>query len=402
MNKTLITRCLGKLLLLLFLTAGSLIFSTIDTDAAADTVAVTLKSAGEDGTTYEMKELDSVLKNVPSSAQVVFSIDHPDCIRFSYTHQINEDEERDEENSNFTLSGSQLKNYSEFTLAALCATPANTPACATVKVMNGSVITSQVTYSVTVTPVTPRFPKKLNRKKIRTYVDELDWDPLEFENVSAGASISFWASKPLVCRYDSTKYVGKKQKEVKTTKTKAISTTESAPSSIANLEPDDVDIANVRILSKTSTGKINLYVVIKQDGKEYKKAYSFTATKYVNPFQNFSVKLKNGKQLQMAKLFNTRSTVSDNPDAGGGISSSQAKNMQGGRAWKIKMKKGFKITKIRYRKPNEWAGMAKIRKWSESYPTMPREFWEFYVYYKDKSGKMYNNSLFITGGVFMQ
>lgn len=392
MNKTLITRCLGKLLLLLFLTAGSLIFSTIDTDAAADTVAVTLKSAGEDGTTYEMKELDSVLKNVPSSAQVVFSIDNPDCIRFSYTHQINEDEERDEENSTFTLSGSQLKNYSEFTLAALCATPANTPASATVKVMNGSVITSQVTYSVTVTPVAPRFRKNLGHKKIRTYVDELSFG---LDNVNSSASISIWASKPLIYCYDTTKFVGKKQKAVTTTKTKAISTTESAPTIITNLEPDDVDITNRCIISKTSIGKINLYVVVKQDGKEYKKTYSFTVTRYVNPFQNFSVKLKNGKKLQMAKLFNTRSTVSTNP--GGGISTSQAKNMQG-RPWNIKMKKGFKLIKIRYREPDEWVGMSK---WSKSYPTMPSLFWELYIYYKDKSGKMYYNCIFIAGNPFV-
>lgn len=269
MSKSLITRCLGTLLLSLLLATGSLIFSAADTDAAESTIAVTLKSAGEDVSTYEMKELDSVLKNVPDSAQVAFSVDNTDCIQFSYTHQINKNENTSENNSTLTLSGSELKNYSEFTLEALCATPANNPASATVKVMNGSVITSQVTYSVTVTPVAPRFPKKLNHKNIRTYVDELDW--LEFENVSAGASISFWASKPLVCRYDSTKYIGKKQKEVTTTKTKAISTTESAPSSIANLEPNGIDIANVHIISKTSTGKINLYVVVKQDGKEYKK-----------------------------------------------------------------------------------------------------------------------------------
>lgn len=395
MKKSLITRCLGKLLLSLLLTAGCLFFGVADTDAAADTVTVTLKSAGEDDTTYEMKELDSALKNVPNSAQVTFSIDQTDCVRFSYMHQIGQ-YGTSETNSNFTLSGSQLKNYSEFTLETLCATPANTPASATVKVMNGGIITSQVTYSVTVTPVAPRFAKKLSPQKIRTYVDELVLG--DIENVSAGASVSIWASKPLFYRYNTTKYVGKKQKEVKTTKTKAISTTESAPTIITNLEPDDVDITNECIISKTSTGKINLYVIVKQDGKEYKKTYSFTSTKYVNPFQSFSIKLKNGKNLQMAKLFNTRSTVSNNP--GGGISYSQAKNMQGGRPWKIKMKKGFKITKIRYRKPNEWAGMAKIRKWNESYQTLPKDFWEFYVYYKDKSGKTYENSIFITGDVF--
>lgn len=400
MSKSLITRYLGTLLLSLLLATGSLIFSAAGTDAAENTVAVTLKSAGEDVSTYEMKELDSALKTVPDSAQVAFSVDNPDCIRFSYTHQINEYESTGEYNSNFTLSGSELKNYSEFTLEALCATPANTPASATVKVMNGNVITSQVTYSVTVTPVIPQFPKKLlGNKNIRTYVDELDLDLLAFRNLSAGASINIWASKPLFYRYDTRKFVGKEQKAVTTTKTKAISTTGSAPTIFLNLdEPDGVEITNSCIISKTSTGKINLYVVVKQDGKEYKKTYSFTATKYVNPFQNFSVQLKNGKQLNMAKLFNTRSQVSNNP--GAGISSSQAKNMQGGRPWKIKMKKGFKIAKIRYRKPNEWAGMAKIRKWSESYSTMPSDFWEFYIYYKDKSGKTYNNSVFITGGVF--
>ncbi|MCM1246323.1 MAG: hypothetical protein NC293_11845 [Roseburia sp.] len=397
MKKSLITRCLGKLLLSLLLTAGCLFFGAADTDAAADTVTVTLKSAGEDHTTYEMKELDSALKNVPNSAQVTFSIDQTDCVRFSYMHQINENESKGEYNSNFTLSGSQLKNYSEFTLEALCATPANTPVSATVKVMNGSVITSQVTYSVTVTPVAPRFEKKLSPQKIRTYVDELVLG--DIENVSAGASVSIWASKPLFYRFNTTKYVGKKQKEVKTTKTKAISTTESAPTIITNLEPDDVEITDECIISKTSTGKINLYVVVKQDGKEYKKTYSFKATKYVNPFQSFSVKLKNGKNLQMAKLFNTRNTVA-NGDVGNEISDSQAKNMQGGRPYKIKMKKGFKITKIRYRKPYEWANMAKIRKWSESYQTLPKDFWEFYVYYKDKSGNTYKNEIYITMSMF--
>ena len=70
-----------------------------------------------------------------------------------------------------------------------------------------------------------------------------------------------------------------------------------------------------------------------------------------------------------------------------------------GKRFHLQLKDGYKLVKITYRKQGEWWPM-KVHTISKTTTTLPKDFWELYIVYKDKDGKQYENSMYYSGSIF--
>lgn len=238
-------------------------------------------------------------------------------------------------------------------------------AVVTVNIATAGNVTSK-SYYVTVNGTEPVLPRVLmDKKKARSYDEVMVGGII----TSAYAKITIASNKNnafrLECRNSNYKtkkiMVGKKPKEIKW---------------------DDM-ITLIPIKS----GNISVIVTVEQDGKVYNKTYKLQVLKYVNPIASFKI-----GQKDFARKFDKRTLLGD----GRGLSIRDCKYTLGGKTYKIKMKKGYKLLKITYRRHDEWGVKPHTLKGS----TLPKDFWELYIIYKDKKGRKWSNDIIYSIAVF--
>ena len=147
---------------------------------------------------------------------------------------------------------------------------------------------------------------------------------------------------------------------------------------IKNMSDIAVDKDGYTIYPKKA-GNFILTVVLEQDSKVFQYEYNVKVEKYVNPFTSFKVGNKD-----YAKKFNKNLLVADKGTTGkkSGILKKSDYKYMSSKTFKIKMRKGFKLKKVTYVPQGAWSVAPKKIKNGK----MPKDFWEFYIHYKDKSG----------------
>lgn len=237
-------------------------------------------------------------------------------------------------------------------------------AVVTVNIATVGKVTSK-SYYVTVNGTEPVFFKKLiEEKKIRT-CDEV---ALILPAKSNYAKITISSNK------------NKAFKLVNTASTKEKTVVGKIPQEI---KWDEVTMIPIK------SGKISVIVTVEQDGKVYSKTYKLKVAKYVNPIASFKI-----GQKDFAKKFDKKTLLRD----GRGLSVRDCKYTLGGKTYKITMKKGYKLVKITYRRYNEWGG---VKPHTLKGSTLPKDFWELHIIYKDKKGRKWSNDIIYSVFLFM-
>lgn len=322
-------------------------------------------------TTYHLSEI----KGMTSASVITLSSDNTDVAGFCYyeekvTSNVQEGEtiyadSITAKGSNIKLGEQELKKGKWITSIGIVAKRAGN-ATVTVKVDNSGIITSQV-YNVTVKGVEPKLTK-WKKKTIRT----CDTTYIDIQNLSTYGTVTISSNKDKA--FAIKEYIGETEKYKKA----YIGKTDKI-----------IDVYDTIEIIPNKTGNIDINVKIEQDGYTVTYTYKLNVVKYVNPIKTFKIGNKN-----YAKKFNKKADIA----TGRGLTKKECKYTLG-KTYKLKLKKGYKLVKITYRKKNEW-GWVKPHTLKKNSTKLPKDFWELYIVYKDKKGRKWTNSICYSFGVF--
>ncbi len=337
--------------------------------AEASPTTVTLDSASDSDTQEETMYKIKGITGVRTDTTVTITSDNGEIAGICYKKVTKNTSEYCGPENSISFKGNEYaKNldkikgkgtyYGDLTIQAKSAGAANITV--TVNDSAGNTVSSHV-YAVTVRAISPVF-KKMPKKSIYPF----ETKEFKIKNMSEFANIKIYANKEKAVSigyYDSN---ADKDKKV------LISGTKENATNIA------VDKDGYTIYPKKA-GNFILTVVLEQDSKVFQYEYNVKVEKYVNPFTSFKVGNKD-----YAKKFNKNLLVADKGTTGkkSGILKKSDYKYMSSKTFKIKMRKGFKLKKVTYVPQGAWSVAPKKIKNGK----MPKDFWEFYIHYKDKSG----------------
>ncbi|MBR1865225.1 MAG: hypothetical protein IJ801_01820, partial [Lachnospiraceae bacterium] len=154
------------------------------------------------------------------------------------------------------------------------------------------------------------------------------------------------------------------------------------------------------IPNKRNTGNYKITVNVKQEGESYSFVLKLTVKKYVSPFQSFKI-----GSADLTSTFKNHRTISDANY--GKVSLKTAKKTLGGQRLSVKVKKGYKVYKITYRRKDEWGTKPHNFKFTTlsdgtlvPAKLLEKDFWELYIYYKKGNKKMGYTCVYWSYAVF--
>lgn len=236
-----------------------------------------------------------------------------------------------------------------------------------------------------------------NARFVRTVIDDMNTMDLDISDVSKYTSITITSNKK-----------GLKIAKVKDAYSKiSFGKFTKVQYNVSDLDPYDDGVKFKVAASKSGIYKLTVKAV--QDGKTVKKEYYVNAVKYSNPFK--SLTFGNGKR-NYAPYFKERIRLTDTYMSKSAVKATLGKKNGTGKAMRIRTNKNYTITRITYRKNNEWndgtdgTKLNIYKTASNTWTTdkLPWDFWELYINYEYKeNGKTKKGcaEIFYSGGVFM-
>lgn len=349
------------------------VYAQVVYSETGDTVTLESAAKGEDPENV----LGIKISNIEKNDVITIESDAPEIVGFNYSEDEEDDYVENADRLEFGVGNNKVKDgkwQDYFTILAR-----QVGSCNVTVSVNG--VPDRI-FKVQVNPTKPVV--SLDKRTIWN-VDASD--EIKFDGISPTCEISISSNKSLRCAYgfNQSKYVniGKNTKQL----------------NVAKLDENGFCINPKMKKMQAGTYKIN--VTVKQDGESYPYVLTLRVKNYVSPFQSFKI-----GNVDLTKTFKKHRTISDANY--GKVSLATAKKTLGGQRLSIKMKKGYSVYNITYRKKDEW-GTKPHRITNVSTlkdgtvvvgEALKPDFWELYIYYKKGNKKMGYDCVYWSYAVF--